>query len=223
VSDLIAALPGEARERLRSCPQPEWVPPMLATLTQRRFSSPDWIFERKLDGERCLAFVRVGAVRLLSRNRLSQNQSYPAVVEEIARLPARDVILDGEATGVWGKPGVVAYNVFDILWLNGRKLTSLPLDPAYTATKHAVIGWVRAAAPGLLERGIRLNALCPGFTDTPLLAAELRERADIPLMSAAFVAEAALRVLEDPETGHAWVVQPNRVEPFRFPGIPGPR
>ena len=102
-------------------------------------------------------------------------------------------------------------------------LTSLPLDPAYTATKHAVIGWVRAAAPGLLERGIRLNALCPGFTDTPLLAAELRERADIPLMSAAFVAEAALRVLEDPETGHAWVVQPNRVEPFRFPGVPGPR
>jgi len=102
-------------------------------------------------------------------------------------------------------------------------LTSLPLDPAYTATKHAVIGWVRAAAPGLLERGIRLNALCPGFTDTPLLAAELRERADIPLMSAAFVAEAALRVLEDPETGHAWVAQPNRVEPFRFPGVPGPR
>ena len=33
-------------------------------------------------------------------------------------------------------------------------LTSLPLDPAYTATKHAVVGWIRAAAPGLATRGI---------------------------------------------------------------------
>jgi NAD(P)-dependent dehydrogenase (short-subunit alcohol dehydrogenase family) len=102
-------------------------------------------------------------------------------------------------------------------------LTSTPFDPAYTATKHAVVGWVRAASPGLAERGIRLNALCPGFVDTPLVQAELRGRLDVPLMSPSFVAEAALRVLEDPETGRAWVVQPNRVEPFRFPGVPGPR
>ena len=107
---------------------PDWLEPMAATLTQERFTTPDWVFERKLDGIRLLAFKQGDNVRLLSRNRLSQNQSYPAVVEEIARLPALDVILDGEAIGVWGKPGVVAYNVFDILWLNGRKLTSLPLD-----------------------------------------------------------------------------------------------
>jgi NAD(P)-dependent dehydrogenase (short-subunit alcohol dehydrogenase family) len=102
-------------------------------------------------------------------------------------------------------------------------LTGMPGDPAYTATKHAVVGWVRAAAPALVERGIRLNALCPGFADTPLVDAELRGRLDMPLMEPAFVAEAAVRVLEDPETGRAWVVQPNRVEPFRFPGVPGPR
>ena len=42
-------------------------------------------------------------------------------------------------------------------------------------------------------------------------------------MEASFVAEAALRVLHDEETGRAWVVQPNRIEPFRFPGVPGPR
>lgn len=102
-------------------------------------------------------------------------------------------------------------------------LTGMPGDPAYTATKHAVVGWVRAAAPALAERGIRLNALCPGFTDTPIVDAELRTRLDVPLMEPAFVAEAALRVLDDPETGRAWVVQPNRVEPFRFPGVPGPR
>jgi NAD(P)-dependent dehydrogenase (short-subunit alcohol dehydrogenase family) len=102
-------------------------------------------------------------------------------------------------------------------------LTSMPLDPAYTATKHAVVGWVRAAAPGLAARGIRLNALCPGFTDTALVDTELRDRLDAPLMETTFVAEAALRVLEDAETGRAWIVQPNRVEPFRFPGVPGPR
>jgi NAD(P)-dependent dehydrogenase (short-subunit alcohol dehydrogenase family) len=102
-------------------------------------------------------------------------------------------------------------------------LTGMPGDPAYTATKHAVVGWVRSAAPVLAARGIRLNALCPGFTETPIVDAELRGRLDIPLMEPAFVAEAALRVLEDPETGRAWVVQPNRIEPFRFPGVPGPR
>jgi len=102
-------------------------------------------------------------------------------------------------------------------------LTAMPHDPAYTATKHAVVGWVRAAAPALAARGIRLNALCPGFTDTPLVDTELRSRLDVPLMDPSFVAEAALHVLEDEQTGRAWVVQPNRVEPFRFPGVPGPR
>ena len=102
-------------------------------------------------------------------------------------------------------------------------LTAMPFDPAYTATKHAVVGWVRAAAPGLAARGIRLNAICPGFTDTPIVVPELRGQLDLPLMEPSFVAAAAVRVLEDEETGRAWVVQPNRVEPFRFPGVPGPR
>jgi len=102
-------------------------------------------------------------------------------------------------------------------------LTGMAHDPAYTATKHAVIGWVRAAAPALAQRSIRLNALCPGFTDTPIVETELRGLLDVPLMEPSFVAEAALRVLEDSETGRAWVAQPNRIEPFRFPGVPGPR
>lgn len=101
---------------------------MAATLTQERFTGPEWLFERKFDGIRLLAFRQGEGVRLLSRNRLSQNASYPALVESIASLPVHDVILDGEATGVWGKPGRIAYHVFDILWLDGRNLTALPLD-----------------------------------------------------------------------------------------------
>lgn len=102
-------------------------------------------------------------------------------------------------------------------------LTAMPFDPLYTATKHAVVGFVRAAAPGLARHGIRINALCPGFTDTPIVEDELRGRLPVPLMVPSFVAEAALRALHDQESGRAWVVQPSRVEPFRFPGIPGPR
>jgi len=102
-------------------------------------------------------------------------------------------------------------------------LTGMPFDPMYTATKHAVVGFVRGAAPALAEHGIRINALCPGFTDTPIVEDELRGVLPAPLMEPAFVAEAALTIMRDGETGRAWIVQPNRVEPFRFPGIPGPR
>jgi len=101
-------------------------------------------------------------------------------------------------------------------------LVAAPLDPVYAATKHAVVGFVRAAAPGLAARGIRINALCPAFTDTPIVAEEIRGLVP-PLMEPSFVAEAALRALNDEETGRAWVVQMNRIEPFRFPGVPGPR
>ena len=101
---------------------------MAATLTQERFTGPEWTFERKLDGIRLLAFRNQGDVRLLSRNRLPLNGAYPAVVEAIARLPVRDLILDGEATGVWGRPGRVTYHVFDIMWRDGSNLMPLPLD-----------------------------------------------------------------------------------------------
>jgi ATP-dependent DNA ligase len=101
---------------------------MAATLTRERFRTPDWIFERKLDGIRLLAFKRGASVRLLSRNRLLQNASYPSIVKAVEELPFDDLILDGEALGAWGKPSAVGYYVFDLLWLAGRDLTPLPLD-----------------------------------------------------------------------------------------------
>jgi NAD(P)-dependent dehydrogenase (short-subunit alcohol dehydrogenase family) len=102
-------------------------------------------------------------------------------------------------------------------------LTATPLDPVYSLTKHAVVGFVRSCAPQLAARGIRINALCPGFTDTPIVPDEHREAIDVPLMEPSFVAEAAMQALNDPESGGAWVVQPNRVLQFRFPNLPGPR
>src|SRR5262245_36317505 len=135
---------------------------MAATLTHERFAGPEWIFERKLDGIRLLAFKDGVDVRLLSRNRLLQNAAYPSVVNAIEGLPVRDAILDGEATGVWGRQGAVAYNVFDVLWLEGRELMWLPLverklvlgslqlnPPLYTVAElDDKKPWERACAEG---------------------------------------------------------------------------
>ena len=101
---------------------PDWLEPMAATLTEARFAGDDWLFERKFDGIRLLAYKRGDDVRLYSRNRLPQ--TLPEVAHAIKELPVRDVILDGEVT--WdGRSG---YHVFDILWLDGRSVTSLGLE-----------------------------------------------------------------------------------------------
>ena len=102
-------------------------------------------------------------------------------------------------------------------------LMAAPLDPVYALTKHAVVGFVRSVAPHLVARGIRINALCPGFTDTAIVLDEVRGDLPAPLMEPSFVAGAALEALRSEETGGAWVVQPNRIVRFRFPNIPGPR
>ena len=95
---------------------------MAATLTQDRFTDPEWIFERKFDGIRLLAYKDDSGVRLYSRNRLPQHM--PAVAEAIGRLPYNQLILDGEIT--W-RSGKVRYHVFDVMWVDGRDVTVLPL------------------------------------------------------------------------------------------------
>jgi DNA ligase D-like protein (predicted ligase) len=99
IGELVRA---EFRPLLRRAPQPDWMPPMLATLTERRFSDPDWIFERKLDGVRCLGFVHDGEVRLLTRNKLSANTSYPEVVDALA-TQRFDLVVDGEVVAFRGR------------------------------------------------------------------------------------------------------------------------
>ena len=101
---------------------PDWLEPMAATLTEERFVGADWLFERKFDGIRLLAYKRGTDVRLYSRNRLPQD--LPALTRAIANLPVDEVILDGEVT--WDRQS--DYHVFDILWLNGRAVTALGLE-----------------------------------------------------------------------------------------------
>ena len=115
---------------------PDWLEPMAATLTQERFTGPDWLFERKFDGIRLLAYKCGAEVRLYSRNRLPQQ--LPAVTAAVAALPVHDAILDGEVT--WD--GCSGYHVFDVLWLNGRAVTSVVLED-----RRALLAALPFAAP----------------------------------------------------------------------------
>ncbi len=101
---------------------PDWLDPMAATLTQERFTGPEWWFERKIDGIRLLAYKHRSEVRLYSRNRLAHH--LPPLASAIAALPADELILDGETA--WDGSGT--YHLFDILWLNGWNVTGLPLE-----------------------------------------------------------------------------------------------
>jgi bifunctional non-homologous end joining protein LigD len=105
---------------------------MKATLTQERFAGAEWIFERKYDGIRLIAFKNGSRVRLLSRNKLPQNN--PEIAEAIAALPARNLVLDGEVT--WRGESRNAYYVFDILWIDGRDVTRLPLEERLALLKQ---------------------------------------------------------------------------------------
>jgi DNA ligase D-like protein (predicted ligase) len=146
---LLDQLPDHERDLTRQAAQPRWVAPMLATLTHDPFSDADWIYERKLDGERCLAFKQGGEVRLRSRNRQHLEAPYPELVEALAAQRADDFVIDGEvvaftdgltsfsrlqgrmqkddpeaarATGI-----AIYYYVFDILHLEDHDVTRLPL------------------------------------------------------------------------------------------------
>jgi NAD(P)-dependent dehydrogenase (short-subunit alcohol dehydrogenase family) len=105
-------------------------------------------------------------------------------------------------------------------------LTGMPHDPLYTANKHAVVGLVRGLASTLTERGIRLNAVCPGFAESPIIdpIREMLADAGIPIVPAEAVADTVLELFTGEMSGECWYVQPGRpAEPFRFRGIPGPR
>jgi bifunctional non-homologous end joining protein LigD len=116
---------------------PDRVEPMKAVLTDDRFSDPDWIFERKLDGIRCVAIKAERRVRLLSRNHLSLNGRFPEIVDALERDRATQFVVDGEVVAFDGAqtsfarlqqgPAAVFFYVFDLLHLQGVDTTELPL------------------------------------------------------------------------------------------------
>jgi NAD(P)-dependent dehydrogenase (short-subunit alcohol dehydrogenase family) len=98
-------------------------------------------------------------------------------------------------------------------------------DPFYTATKHAVVGWVRAIAPALAAQGVTIDAICPGGVATPLVGANADDAADRPnLLAPAQVAEAMITTALEPGTGRAVSVVAGREQVRQehlFGEIPG--
>jgi bifunctional non-homologous end joining protein LigD len=155
--DLLSA---SEREHLRQEGQPQWTVPMLATLTDKRFSDAAWVFERKFDGERALACRKQGHVRLLSRNKRDIAATYPELVEALAEQSCEDFIADGEIVAFDGpvtsfsklqrrmqiedpedarRTGVtVTYYLFDLLYLDGYALDDLPLRARKKLLKRAI-------------------------------------------------------------------------------------
>src|SRR6185295_15774611 len=107
------------------------VKPMLATLVDEPFHRPGWVYEEKYDGYRILAYKEGKKVTLLSRNAKDRTDSFREVAHAVASLPARTLLLDGEAVAFDRRlvsrfqllqqgevPTVFA--VFDCLYRNGR-------------------------------------------------------------------------------------------------------
>jgi bifunctional non-homologous end joining protein LigD len=129
--------------------QPAWVEPELATLTRDRFSDPDWLYERKFDGERCLAYRASGHVQLLTRTEQQVNATYPEIAVALEAQGSTDFIVDGEVVAFDGaatsfsrlqqrlgvhhpsaelRAAVPVYiYLFDVLWADGRDVRTLPL------------------------------------------------------------------------------------------------
>jgi bifunctional non-homologous end joining protein LigD len=139
VTNLRDRLDPSHAQAARKRAQPPWTEPMLATLTKTYFSDPDWVYEPKLDGIRCLAFKKGRSVKLLSRNRLDLTPTYPAVSEKLA-AQGSSFVVDGEIAAVKGdltsfsllqqvhrQQVPVVYFCFDLLHLDGYDVTALPL------------------------------------------------------------------------------------------------
>jgi bifunctional non-homologous end joining protein LigD len=132
---------GTRTERKKPAPMPHDLKPMLASSVADPFDDPDWIFEIKLDGFRSIAEIEGGNVFVYSRNNISFNDRFPAVVSSLKSIK-RDAVFDGEVVALdeQGRSsfqllqnhqrtgeGNIAYFVFDLLYLDGEDLRALPL------------------------------------------------------------------------------------------------
>jgi bifunctional non-homologous end joining protein LigD len=137
-----------SRAAVESGHLPPWVQPQLATLTKDRFSDPGWLFERKLDGERLLAFSDEGRVRLLTRNDRDVTTTFPEVTDALQAQRAEGFVIDGEVVALRDdqtsfsllqqrlgvahpEPHLIAdfpvfYYIFDVLFVGDRDIRELP-------------------------------------------------------------------------------------------------
>jgi NAD(P)-dependent dehydrogenase (short-subunit alcohol dehydrogenase family) len=139
---------------------------------------------------------------------------------------ALGVNVDGVVYGVRRLDRVMPKGGCIVVTASLAGLTEIPDDPVYGLTKHAVVGFVRSVAPQLATRGIRIQAVCPGWADTELTTPEFRrdlEGRGFRLLQPHQIVSGVWAAYTSEGTGEAWVVQDGR-EPVRyeFRGVPGP-
>jgi NAD(P)-dependent dehydrogenase (short-subunit alcohol dehydrogenase family) len=174
------------------------------------------------------AWEHIGSVDLACLNAgvLTGSEDVANLTDEQYRR-AVGVNVDGVVFGVRRLDRVMPRGSTIVVTASLAGLTAIPDDPIYGLTKHAVVGFVRSVAPQLAERGIRIQAVCPGWADTPLTAngfkQDLIDRG-FRLLQPYEVAEGVWAAYQSDGTGEAWVVQPGR-DPllYEFRGVPGPR
>jgi NAD(P)-dependent dehydrogenase (short-subunit alcohol dehydrogenase family) len=174
------------------------------------------------------AWEHVGSVDLACLNAgvITGSEDVANLTDEQYRR-AVGVNVDGVVYGVRRLDRVMPRGSTIVVTASLAGLTAIPEDPIYGLTKHAVVGFVRSVAPQLAERGIRIQAVCPGWADTALTAngfkQDLIERG-FRLLQPSDVADGVWAAYRSQGTGEAWVVQPGR-EPllYEFKGVPGPR
>lgn len=149
MNKLLQSLSPQERDKINASTMPAWTAPMKATLTDEQFSSDEWLYERKLDGERCVVFRDGRGVRLLSRNRNALNDTYPDLVDALRESSPWRFVADGEIVAFDGNvtsfarlqqrmrlsdaaqaraSGIKVYlYLFDLLYLDGYELIGLPL------------------------------------------------------------------------------------------------
>ncbi len=154
------AAPDPGREGASPAAHPDWCAPMLATLTDDRFSDSGWIYERKLDGERILAFREGDRIRLMTRNRKDATDTYPELVAALACQPERDFVADGEVVAFDGRvtsfarlkkrlqirdpdraraSGIrVFFYLFDLIHVAGRNIEGLALRKRKSLLKRTM-------------------------------------------------------------------------------------
>ena len=174
------------------------------------------------------AWEHIGSVDFACLNAgVLTGESEVAVLTDEQYRRAVGVNVDGVVFGVRRLDRVMPRGSTIVVTASLAGLTAVPDDPIYGLTKHAVVGFVRSVAPQLAERGIRIQAVCPGWADTALTTVEFRQDLSdrgFRLLQPSDVAEGVWAAYRSEGTGEAWVVQPGR-EPLRyeFKGVPGPR
>lgn len=150
-TNLFAGLTPEVLRKRKKIAQPSFVPLMLATLTDEYFDNPQWIYEHKFDGVRCLAIKKNGKVTLYSRNKNVMNTSYPEIARALEQEKSDNFTIDGEI--VAKEKGLsdfellqsrinlqnvskiaqreklipIAFCIFDIIYVDGYDIRHVPL------------------------------------------------------------------------------------------------